>query len=218
MTTDGAVARSSIRRGRRLGVRPSGDDRQHAILATAERLLAERGLDAVTIDDLARGAGISRPTFYFHFASKDDVLLALLDRVIAELDGRLAEMAETEQRPVEMFRSSIGAFVEVFSAHRGVTAALYVRAGNPDVGRLWAESSRRWVAGVSKKIEVEREQGRVLTPIPSEHLATALILCNERVLIGAFAGDGPAVPAAALTDVLQTIWLSTIYGGTADRT
>ena len=63
-------------RGRR-AARPSGDDRELAILTTAERLLAERPLSAISVDDLARGAGISRPTFYFYFASKDAVLLTL---------------------------------------------------------------------------------------------------------------------------------------------
>src|ERR687893_1824515 len=70
-------------RGRRTP-RPSGDERQMAILATAERLLEDRTLSEISIDDLARGAGISRPTFYFYFSSKDAVLLALLDRVVEE--------------------------------------------------------------------------------------------------------------------------------------
>src|SRR5262245_44972565 len=73
-------------RGRRTS-RPSGDDRQHAILATAEQLLAERDFADISIDDLARGAGISRPTFYFYFPSKNAVLLTLLDRVIEEAEG-----------------------------------------------------------------------------------------------------------------------------------
>src|SRR4051794_41231086 len=73
-------------RGRR-SVRPSGDDRELAILTTAERLLSERPLSSISVDDLARGAGISRPTFYFYFASKDAVLLTLLDRVVAEADA-----------------------------------------------------------------------------------------------------------------------------------
>ena len=77
------------RRGRR-PARPSGDDRELAILATAERLLAERPLAAISVDDLARGAGISRPTFYFYFPSKDAVLLTLLDRVVAEADAATA--------------------------------------------------------------------------------------------------------------------------------
>ena len=62
-------------RGRR-AVRPSGDDRELAILETAERLLDERSFAEISVDDLAKGAGISRPTFYFYFTSKDAVLLS----------------------------------------------------------------------------------------------------------------------------------------------
>src|ERR1700712_2890043 len=74
-------------RGRRAG-RPSGDERELAILETAERLLEVRPLAEISVDDLARGAGISRPTFYFYYPSKDAVLLTLLDRIIAEADDR----------------------------------------------------------------------------------------------------------------------------------
>ena len=63
-------------RGRR-STRPSGDDREQAILATAERLLEERAFADISVDDLAKGAGLSRPTFYFYFKSKEAVLLSL---------------------------------------------------------------------------------------------------------------------------------------------
>src|SRR4051812_4897624 len=92
-------------RGRR-AARPSGDDRELAILTTAERLLAERPLATISVDDLARGAGISRPTFYFYFASKDAVLLTLLDRVVAEADT-----------------ASLAAFDTAPADHRGARAA-----------------------------------------------------------------------------------------------
>ena len=59
-------------RGRR-AARPSGDDRELAILETAIRLLDERQEHEISVDDLAKGAGISRPTFYFYFPSKDAV-------------------------------------------------------------------------------------------------------------------------------------------------
>src|ERR671931_102010 len=62
-----------------------GDRTSQAILDTAERLLAERDLSAITIDELATGAGISRSAFYFHFESREAVLYLLADRVLKEL-------------------------------------------------------------------------------------------------------------------------------------
>src|SRR5213078_5343648 len=80
-------------RGRR-APRATGEDRERDILATFERLLEERPLHEISVDDLARGAGISRPTFYFYFASKEAVLLTLLDRMVDEARGRIGESLE----------------------------------------------------------------------------------------------------------------------------
>src|SRR6478609_10009072 len=83
-------------RGRRTP-RASGDERERAIRATAERLLEEQPLNEISVEDLARGAGISRPTFYFYFPSKDAVVLTLIDHMVEEAaidrDEALAELA-----------------------------------------------------------------------------------------------------------------------------
>jgi TetR/AcrR family transcriptional regulator, ethionamide resistance regulator len=63
------ISSSRSPRGRR-SARPSGDDRELAILTTAEQLLKNRPLADISVDDLAKGAGISRPTFCFYFKSK----------------------------------------------------------------------------------------------------------------------------------------------------
>src|SRR6266545_1725964 len=95
----------------------SGDDRERAILATAERLLGERPLSAISVDQLAKGAGISRPTFYFYFTSKEQVLLALFDRVVEEARAHrgdaLLRLSEGEERG---WREAIGPFCETFAA------------------------------------------------------------------------------------------------------
>src|SRR5688500_16368901 len=80
-------------RGRRTP-RATGDDRERAILSTLERLLEERSLGEISVDDLARGAGISRPSFYFYFPSKEAVLLSLLDRMVEQARARQGDVLE----------------------------------------------------------------------------------------------------------------------------
>jgi AcrR family transcriptional regulator len=61
-----------------------GERKRRAIRAelseAALQLLVERGFESVTIDDLARVAGVSRRTFFRYFSSKEDMVFAFLDQ------------------------------------------------------------------------------------------------------------------------------------------
>ena len=200
-------------RGRR-SARVSGDERQDAILVTAEALLASRAFDDVSIEDLARGAGISRPTFYFYFPSKDAVLLALLDRVITEVEHRVGHLPrDFESDPAGAWTRSIGMFVEVFVSHRGVsTAAIGARARNDEVRGLWSKSMQSWVDFSSDVIRAEQARGAAPAGIDAHDLAVSLNLMNERVITAALNRESPAIAETAALDVLSTIWIRSIYG------
>src|SRR3954468_13909535 len=157
------VAFPSTRRGARSRrpPRPSGDDRELAILTTCEKLLEQKPLSAISIDDLARGAGISRPTFYFYFPSKDAVLLSLLDRVVAEADTASARaFAEPSADRRTCWRDGITAYYDTFRTHRGVgRAAAEARTTNPEVRKLWARVFEGWVQNCTATIQAERHRG-----------------------------------------------------------
>jgi TetR/AcrR family transcriptional regulator, ethionamide resistance regulator len=209
------AAQPRAARGRR-AARPSGDDREQAILETAARLLDERPLHEISVDDLAKGAGISRPTFYFYFPSKDAVLMTLIERVIVEADSALE--AVSEQTPTDRYsfwRTGINFFFEGFGAHKGVSRAGYeARATISDAGDLWSRFMQKWIDNTARIIEAERARGEAPVTLPAQDLATALNLMNERVLIAAFADERPAVAEGHVLDTLVHIWITTIYGQT----
>jgi AcrR family transcriptional regulator len=208
--------RSPGGRGRRTS-RPTGDDREAAILATAEALLGQRSLAEISVDDLARGAGISRPTFYFYFRSKDAVLLSLLDRVVAEADAASAAAfaalsAHPTPDPRERWRAMIAAYHSTFRTHRSVTlASVAMRFTNAEARELWARVSSDWVQAGAQAIEAERRRGAAPPGLPARDLSVALNALNERVLYGTLSGDGPSVAEEHVVDVLLDIWLSAIY-------
>lgn len=203
-------------RGRR-ATRPSGDDRELAILETLERLLESRSFADISVDDLAKGAGISRPTFYFYFSSKDAVLLTLVDRVIAEADRNADEAMggmDASVDPAGVWKA-INALFRTFGAHRALTlAGAAARPTNPEVRELWSRFMQKWIDHTTESIEAERANGAAPETIPAADLATSLNLMNERTMLAAFAGEQPAIAAEQLVDTLAHVWVTSIYGTT----
>jgi AcrR family transcriptional regulator len=211
-----AVSQSRSR-GRR-GTRPSGDDRELAILTTLERLLEERSLADISVDDLAKGAGLSRPTFYFYFPSKDAVLQTLLDRVIRETDQQ-ADVAlggmDTAVNPAGVWRA-INALFEGFGAHRAVMlAGATARAGNPEMQQMWSRFMQKWIDYTAISIQAERDAGAAPETIPAADLAISLNLMNERMMFAAFADEQPGVARGRIVDTLAHSWVSSVYGSTS---
>jgi TetR/AcrR family transcriptional regulator, ethionamide resistance regulator len=207
------ASRPRAARARR-AVRPSGDDREQAILETAKRLLDERSFADISVDDLAKGAGISRPTFYFYFPSKDAVLVALVAQVITAADHTFQSLPETPPDDFhEACRAGINVFFETFANHEGVIRAGHsVRSSNAEIQKLLSTYMQRWIDSTAATIETQRARGAAPTTLPSVELATALNLMNERALFASFADERPAIPTEHLLDTLVHIWVASIYG------
>ncbi len=161
--------------------RVSGEERESAILATAERLLEERPLQEISVDDLARGAGISRPSFYFYFPSKDAVFLTLIDRLVEQADaGRGDLLGRLSEDPAARWREGLRVFFETFGAHRAVVlAGAEMRAVNAEARELWSGVMESWVRDACSAIEAERARGAAPDGVPARELAIALVSMNE---------------------------------------
>src|SRR5438876_389596 len=66
-------------------------ERREQLLDVAKQLVGEQGFHGVSIEAIARRAGVTRPVVYGHFKDLDDLLEALLDREGARALGQLAE-------------------------------------------------------------------------------------------------------------------------------
>ncbi len=68
--------------------------REDAIVASVNRLLAEKGFEAMTVDEVAADVGIAKASLYKHFSSKEALAAAamvrVLDHTLAFIDQRVA--------------------------------------------------------------------------------------------------------------------------------
>ena len=69
---------------------------REAILDATDHLLARYGYRKMTMEDIAHEVGIGKGTIYLHFASKEEVTLSHVDRIVERLKERLWAIARSE--------------------------------------------------------------------------------------------------------------------------
>jgi AcrR family transcriptional regulator len=85
--------------------------RRAEIVDAAERLYAEIGWDAVTMDRVAKSARLSRALIYVYFQDKNDLLLAIAERALAELRGSFIAAAATQSSGLDKVEAVGRAYV-----------------------------------------------------------------------------------------------------------
>ncbi len=86
------------------------------LLEAVGRAVAERGYAAATIDDVVRRAGVSKKTFYEHFADKEDCFLAAYEAASEELLARVREAHAGDGDWLERTRAGIVAYLRWLAA------------------------------------------------------------------------------------------------------
>jgi AcrR family transcriptional regulator len=72
------------------------DERRSQILTAAEGVFTKKGFDEARMDDIAEKTGLSKGTLYLYFKSKDDLIMAILDRMF-QGEFRQLEALQKEQ-------------------------------------------------------------------------------------------------------------------------
>ena len=105
------VRRSRARRG-------AGDQLRHDVVAAANRLWATTGeVDKVSVRAVADAVGVTTPSIYLHFGSKDTLLEAVAAEVLAALDGAMATALANRDDPVDALCGCAMTYVEFALEH-----------------------------------------------------------------------------------------------------
>ena len=193
-----------------------GDLKEAAILDCAWELLGSKPASEITIEELARGAGISRPTFYFYFASRDAVVRALAARVGQELyDTFGAPLVSTSGDPQGVVRAAVAAYMDRWRTEGRVLRAMVpLSEGDGGLRDFWEPISGRMVDTIASSIEAERDAGRALPGPPSApDLASALVAMLWRSGFELSVDQPSAAEQRRRVDTLTTVCRRAVYGG-----
>jgi AcrR family transcriptional regulator len=123
-------------------VRMSPESRREQLLDLGTRLLADRPLEAISIELLADEAGISRGLLYHYFGSLQEFHVAVVRRAVADLFAITAPRDLDD--PVEQLSVSLGAYVDYVAGNYTGYVSL-VRAatsGNEELRTIYLDARR----------------------------------------------------------------------------
>jgi AcrR family transcriptional regulator len=89
-----------------------------ALRRAARRLFARHGFDAVSVDDIAAAAGLTRGAFYHHYASKEALFAVAYEEVQAELATAVRKAAASYPDGYDQLRYGVDRYLELASDRR----------------------------------------------------------------------------------------------------
>lgn len=91
------------------------------ILRAATRVLAAGGFDSLTLDQVAKEAGVAKGTLFLYYRSKEELVLAVFSAMAETLGRTLASVSASGLPPEELLRKTVRALLEHFDKKRDIT-------------------------------------------------------------------------------------------------
>jgi AcrR family transcriptional regulator len=159
-----------------VGARLTSEERREHLLHVGVELLGRYGTADISIEEIAREAGVSKGLLYHYFPTKNDFFLAVLARSQAEMDLGVAR--DPELSALEQLDRNLDGFLRFVDSHaEGYLAVVNARGREPRVQQLVEERRRR-------RVDELVALAAVLADVPRKTVRTPLLVAALEGWIG----------------------------------
>lgn len=130
------------------------DNRKQAILRAARKLFFDRGFKAVTVEQIARRAELSKGAIYLHFRSKEEMYTQILLNDIAAFQKKISTLLQSGDSPTDMFVKFSRIYIDFFLNDRELFRILMTFMLNTEQMNLPAQMNDHIVKATNKQAEV----------------------------------------------------------------
>ena len=105
------------------------------ILEEAARIFSEKGFHATSMQDIAEAVNLQKASLYYHFDSKQEILIALLDHALDLINTRLELVLAQSLSPDEKLRQAMVSYFQTIAENQSLAAVLLleIRSLDPDL-------------------------------------------------------------------------------------
>lgn len=157
---------------------------QQNILDAAVEVFAQKGYHDTRVDDIAESSGTSKGAVYFHFANKEAIFHAVIDKFASRLAAGLENAIEGEERGVYRVHAALQTCMEIFKRYRHLAKIFLIQANG--LGSVFEEQrleiNQRFAQLIQVYLDQAVEEGDI-QPLDTEVAAMAWMGAIYEVVI-----------------------------------
>lgn len=179
---------------------PRKDNVKELILDTAEKLLTASALADISLAEIARTAGISKGTLYYHYKNKDEILLDLTDRYLSRQWQDLIDWTGDATKDTSINRL-VKCVLERDVSTAGLRLHFFYDAmlGNEQIRQRLLDWYTRFSSLIAEKV------GERTDVIPSGYLTWLLLLLSDGLFIHKTIGNTGIDTAAFIQETSEYV-------------
>ncbi len=101
------------------------EERREELIEAAERLFIERGYEETAVSDIVKEINVGQGTFYHYFRSKEDILGAVAEKLVAPLVEEVRRIAKSDAHPAFKLNAMMNSFLKANSSELGLMRHLH---------------------------------------------------------------------------------------------
>jgi AcrR family transcriptional regulator len=175
----------TARTRRRYAPRMAPEKRREQLIDAALSMIVEQGYEGVSIESIARVAGITRPVIYDHFSNLGRLLQALIEReeayALAQLDDVVPPEPQAAGDPPTMFAAGVRRFLDAVASRPNTWRVILLPPeGSPAIVREQVETNRaRLLARLTQFVRWAVDQAGIRSDLDIEICARAILRLSE---------------------------------------
>lgn len=158
--------------------RLSSEERQGEIIRVAVELAAEKGVDSVTTQDMAEAMQLTQGSIFRHFATKDDIWVAVMQWIRERLMNVLDKAAADATDPLDAIQRMFFAHITFIGKHPAIPRLLFselLHKKNSKLRQLIQEIISGYEAKITDRLDAAKTQSLVSPDLDSKSAAVLYI-------------------------------------------
>ena len=153
----------------------AGLERREALVSIAEEQFLKNGYENITVSNLTDSLNLAKGTFYYHFKSKEDLLVAVSERLINNTHQKLEEIHQrSDKDPIWQLKQMLNVLHDDFYRNRSIWKLVYDDRNISMHHKVANAAGKRLTPLIADVLQEGIESGQFDVPHPAEAAETLM--------------------------------------------